>query len=247
MVILSYARRNFKEELKIHIREMFKTLNNPIGSRTFRFAGNLGIEPNHFSDAVKLAIIFHDFGKIFYQNCWSKEGYLYFTGHEQISAMFLNDFLRRLGDTYEEVPIIKLKYPMIFAVLYHHHAMGNRSPSIAPPNFSQIKPILNEFEDDTLCIMNEHELNYASVLTNAMSGFEEILKTNPLSLLLCARDTGLNVDIWKAYNRDETERSLMLLLLSILVFSDYEASQRIRGGPQSTFYRATKEFAENYL
>lgn len=246
--ILSYAKGNVKEELKVHIREMLGTLNNPAHSRAFKFASNLGTDLHCFSDAVQLAIILHDFGKIFYQDNWSRDGYLYFTGHEQISTMFLKEFLRILGDSNDEVPIVKLKYPMTFAVLYHHHAMGNRSPLISIPYLSRISPLLKEFEGDALCIMKEHELeDYTSALRGAVLRFEEVLKANPRHLLMCAKDIGLNVVIWRAYNSDEDERSLMLLLLSILVSSDYEASQKIRGGRQSTFYRATREFAENYL
>lgn len=246
--ILSYAKGNVKEELKVHIREMLGTLNSSADSRAFKFVSNLGTDLHCFSNAVQLAIILHDFGKIFYQDSWSRDGYLYFTGHEQISTMFLNEFLRILGDSNDEVPIIKLKYPMIFAVLYHHHAMGNRSPRIGIPYLSRMIPLLKEFEGDALCIMKEYELeDYRSALRDAVLRFEGFLKTNPQHLLTCAKDIGLSTVIWRAYNSDEDERSLMLLLLSILVSSDYEASQRIRGGHQSTFYRATREFAENYL
>jgi len=246
--ILSYAKGNVREELKVHIREMLRTLNSSANSRAFRFVSNIGTGLHCFGDAVRLAIIFHDFGKIFYQNNWSRAGYLYFTGHEQISAMFLKEFLRILGESDYDAPLIKLKNPIIFAVLYHHHAMGNRSIPIDISYSSRVISLLNEFKGDALCIMKEHELeDYRSALEGAVLGFEKLLKTNRLHLLACTKDMGLSTNIWKAYNRDENERSLMLLLLLILVSSDYEASQKIRGGPLSTFYRATREFADNYL
>jgi CRISPR-associated endonuclease Cas3-HD len=245
--ILSYAKGNVREELKVHTREMLRTLNSSANSRAFRFVSNLGTDLHCFSDAVRLAVIFHDFGKIFYQDSWSRDGYLYFTGHEQISATFLKEFLRILRDSDGTALLIKLKYPMLFAVLYHHHAMGSRTIQIDIYP-SRLTPLLKEFEVDALCIMKEHELeDYRSALRGTVLRFEELLKTNHQHLLMCAKDTGLSADIWRAYTSDENERSQMLLLLSILVSSDYEASQRIRGGHQSTFYRATKEFADNYL
>lgn len=242
MTIFSYANGHTKEELKDHIRAALRTTTNITNSRVFKFVENIGLDAPTFNDAIKLTIIFHDFGKIFYQDCWSKKGHLYFTGHENISAKFLNEFFRNFDS---KTCLIKFKNSMIFAVLYHHHAMGNRQISVNVVNHNRTSILLEEFERDILQIMKEHKLEYEDALKDAISRFEGLLKTRQgLSLIFGKNE--LRNTVWKAYVRGGNERSLMLLSLAILVASDYNASKR-RGGCPSAFHMAAEEFVNSYL
>lgn len=129
--ILSYYRKSkdgqeIKEFLKDHIMDGIALIDDLDNSRLGRLvAGRLQVQD--FKDLIKLAIVFHDAGKAFYQternmkeDKESGEKYLSFTGHEFISAYIADRFVKE-KNVQRFTPNL---YSVVFAVYFHHHAIG---------------------------------------------------------------------------------------------------------------------------
>jgi len=243
-MIYSYKQESGEELLKDHIEEILEILSASTDSKAFKFVEKLGILKTNFINSLKITAIFHDFGKIFYQNLWRKGG-LSFAGHERISAFILERFLDKL-DELDMIDLEKLKSPMLFAVLYHHHAMGRRWVPYGIRNISELKLLLEEFVKDASQLMEKYSLQpYLKPLKETILEFERDLESNP-NMVYELENLGLENALWESYVRGGVKRTLMLLSLSILTSLDYEAAKRRRGG-EPPFYRAVKEFIKNYL
>ncbi|MFN4337164.1 MAG: CRISPR-associated endonuclease Cas3'' [Candidatus Nitrosocaldus sp.] len=132
--IISYYRKGSdglerKEFLKDHISECLVLIEDLVDSRLGRLASSK-LYAHNFKELVKLAIVFHDAGKAFYQterNIKEErdggERYLSFMGHEFVSAYIADQFVKvkELCQTHESAQDLS---SVVFAVYFHHHAIG---------------------------------------------------------------------------------------------------------------------------
>ncbi|MEM0488573.1 MAG: CRISPR-associated endonuclease Cas3'' [Candidatus Bathyarchaeia archaeon] len=129
--ILSYYRKSrdgeeIKELLSDHIRDGIAIISDLDNSRLgWLVASRLRV--HDLKDLVKLAIVFHDAGKAFYQTERNMredkekgEKYLSFMGHEFISSYIADRFVKEKN---MQRPTPEL-YSVVFAVYFHHHAIG---------------------------------------------------------------------------------------------------------------------------
>jgi len=246
-MIYSYKQDSVEELLRDHIEEMLKVLNTLTTSKALKFVEKFEIPKADFINSLKIAVIFHDIGKIFYQENW-KEQSLSFIGHERISALFLKMFMKNLDD---EEPIIRLKDAIIFAVLYHHHAMGYRLPAFKEISTLKLNSLFEEFYEDISHLMRKYKMDFyinplhemiLEIKKNFLSSMENIH-----SLIRYAENLPFEKDIWETYLEDGIKRTLMLLSLSILISLDYESAGKTRRGNKAPFHRVTKEFIRHYL
>jgi len=235
-MIYSFRRNSIEETLKDHVKEMLRILEDSTDSKVFKFAEKLSVSKKVFHDSIKIAVIFHDSGKIFYQK---PSGNLSFPGHERASTYILDIFTKKLI----RINMLenKVRNLMLFSVLYHHHAMGERNYHIE--SSVKLKHLFEEFTRDVSELMEQYDLkSYINPLKEVITLFVEKMGCKPEATQIKEVEN----ELWDHYVNSEV-KTLMLLSLSILVSLDYEAAKKLRGGAYSPFYPAVKEFTQNYL
>jgi CRISPR-associated endonuclease Cas3-HD len=143
-----------------HIASALEIVEKAENSSLFRFAERFYPD---FKRAAKLAVVFHDSGKIFYQFKRGKEGrrYLSFKGHEYFStyilSMFANNLLEIDVENYEKDGT--LRQICTFAIFFHHHAMNVRlrKPEVKPMMFEYGMQLLDKFADEVSIFLDEVE------------------------------------------------------------------------------------------
>ncbi|NPA85911.1 MAG: hypothetical protein GXO42_00680 [bacterium] len=107
------------QPLEAHIEGALKILDRLRGKKPLRYLEALTGEQN-VEEWCALAVIFHDAGKALYR------GYS-FPGHEYLSTLLLDKYLWQLSveRSRQGGPLLNsvLQEAVIFAVLFHHHAM----------------------------------------------------------------------------------------------------------------------------
>jgi len=241
-----------KEFLVDHVKEMINLLNNFKNSRAQKF-GELLCRRLHLSSAdfesyLLQTIVLHDIGKAFYRQNLPKhisEGHLSFPGHEVVSAVITWYALERLS--------LSSMKPVIFAVLYHHHAMdverrlqGSiqrlRNPSDAVEDLKEDLEELKSFIPRTL-------------MDKLLEVLKEIGKETSWTFM---RDVSRKFKIeikrklWDVLARSNDAKSfvqkkLSLLTLSCLISLDYIAASRLRGRNVNTaFGKVVRDFYKIY-
>ena len=246
-MIYSFYREGVEESLKDHI---LLALNKVSEVRSSRLARAVD-DPDKLSKALKISVIAHDLGKAFYQV--EHKGKMSFRGHEVISAYILNNSLIELSE-WE-----KWHLPLVFSVLYHHHAMGfeNWSSNYLKYKRRGFQAALEERNGLSLLeelsqIVEEVSPEEVKEVTKVIS--EKVLELSSFkSAEEFVREVNLTVDdvrkkIWEnfTYGGDPVMRKRSLVLLSGLVTADYLASNESRGG-DSKFLRVLREFHELYM
>lgn len=252
-----------KEYLVEHVKAMINLLNNHgfKDSRAQKFGEMLYrslnlISTDFKSSLLQTAVVLHDIGKAFYGQCLPKsitEGYLSFTGHEIISTVITWYAIERL--TMEQTFSSSLTFfmkPVIFAVLYHHHAMDIekrlqesiyklRSPSEGvkdlEEDFKELKIFIpRALMDKLLEVLKEIERkNYGIFISDIARKFKSIKR-----------------DLWNLIVRSDNAESLIqkklsLLALSCLISLDYIAASKLRDqNISTTFGKVIEDFYEIY-
>ena len=239
MEIYSYKSHKAQELFGDHIRVALELINE--NSWLIRYAKK--IDANIY-EKTKLAIIFHDIGKIFYQNNYGPRG-LSFIGHEILSAVIFNKIVKNIKTDYDTIT---------FAILYHHHAMPieKRIQKILyikePKNLDKIltttckifQTILEKNGLQALVKPLENVLN--NIKNQAKNGFKQFL--------LCVKTEAksLKTHIKEKYFRNRAFRKIALILLQILVVTDYITARKNRKDTlDTTFSRAIQDFYTLYL
>ena len=129
--------KTVREELGSHIENMIQLLHLP--GNVENYLSRIGLEREVFKHALKISIVFHDLGKAYYKNniktgkCKDIPGkqrkYLSYLGHEFISTCLLYRTIQTPGtaeleSSQWENDFEFIQGAMLYAVLYHHHAMA---------------------------------------------------------------------------------------------------------------------------
>ncbi|RLI81165.1 CRISPR-associated endonuclease Cas3'' [Archaeoglobales archaeon] len=217
-------------------------------SKVARFADKLCREVD-FQDLIRLSIIFHDAGKVFYQrNFITKEErkFLSFRGHEYLSAYIFEEFRNKLIEqNLENCEKYGLYKACTFAIFYHHHAMNVRlrTPQIIEESIKNGLNLLNSFKNDVQCLFTRDELN-------ALEDAVDVIKSLPIESFLAniRREVDeTNRELWNDLIAKPEIKKLSFLTLSILLAADYSAAQKKRKSGQSMFKRALDDFYYLYL
>jgi len=202
-----------------------------------------------FQDLIRLSIIFHDAGKVFYQrNFITKEGrkFLSFKGHEYFSAYIFEEFRNKLIEqSLEDTRKYGLYKVCTFAIFYHHHAMNVRlrSPQVKNESIKEGLDLLDSFKNDIQYMLRKNELN-------ALENTVDTIKSLPAKSFLTSVRREIdetNRELWSDLVAKPDVRKLSFLTLSILLVADYSAAQKKRKSGQSMFKRALDDFYRFYL
>jgi len=257
--VLSYLREGSFEYLADHVNSCLSFLDELRESKMGRAGSTINCR---FPDSVRIAVVFHDLGKAFYEKGrWKNEGYMSFPGHELISAYILGKYeekiyekgeLYRSGDISPE-EMSEILTPSLFAVVLHHHAMDlNERLSyldrvkLRPSHFDDLKQELSLLQSDAV-LPEEREILYR-VLDEARSKVEGgALNTREIGRYV--RENVL-YGIYEYFRggREENIRmkKLCYLCLVSLVTADYMAAGEKRGG-KTKFSDVIREFHEIYM
>lgn len=255
--VLSYYKREgdkvIEEYLSEHIKACINLLSKFNGSKIERTGTFLN---KNFFDSVRLSIIFHDLGKVFY---WRREGEdtIYFTGHEVFSAYILRkfekDLKRKKLDELEEIS--KILKPALFAVAFHHHPMSIEE------RLKKINERMKWIRFTPTCLDDlKHELSY---LDNILNTEEKMLLNNVLDNIkrsieerqLRIEDVkqgfhDIDKEIFQYFiSKSDTDvalKKLSYLTLTALVCVDYISASEIRGG-KTRFSDVVEDFYRFYM
>jgi len=234
------------EYLHQHINTALSFLAGIESSRAYRLAKKYAPESD-FKELLKISIVLHDIGKVFYQNkrynlrLDHEKGicYLTFAGHEYISAKIAYDFAFAFNEQYDN-PYIDV---VTFAVLHHHHAMGgkkNRVENLRKKLQSMTQSEYIECLDKLRLILNQLLTDYKSVLEKTLAN----LGSSPIALV----DPAVHQKIYEKFvhTKKPNHRKLAFLLLDSLITCDYLAAED-RGGGVSHFHWTVHEFYNYWL
>ncbi len=247
--VLSYYRKmrngqEVKEFLREHIKESVALIEDLDNSRLNNFVVGILCVPN-FKELVKLAIIFHDSGKAFYQternmkeDMESGEKYLSFIGHEFVSAYLADRFVK------ERRKYIPDYYSIVFAIYFHHHAMGvekrekeviKRLRKTTKSEFEVMKDSLRKVLEYFL--ENEDREVLRKCLTELSAGDLNNLAFQSIRNGIYER---------MIHRTDPRFRKLSLIVLQCLLVYDYMSASN-RDNYESEFSRAISSFYEIWL
>ena len=253
-----------REELGEHIDSMVRLISLPNNVKSFLH--RIGLEENVFTQALKIAVVFHDIGKAYYQNNWRKEKckkerkrqrkYLSFMGHEFLSACILHHTLKKpsmieLESSQWEIDYDFIKGAIIYAILYHHHAMAyqerkeeilyGKNSGISQPSPEEIE-YLAHIMRETLGGKTGKKLGQQ--LTQKLP--EKIVTKN------CLENIQAKIKLPWTQNPSKmpphTPFTLQRLLLTYLLALDNTSATQARNKRRQTPYlKSIKTFTQNYL
>jgi CRISPR-associated endonuclease Cas3-HD len=249
--VLSYYKRlrngqELKEFLKDHIRDGITVMEDIDNSRLEKFVtGRLHV--HDFKDLVRLAVVFHDAGKAFYQternlreDRDSGDRYLSFTGHEFISAYIADRFVKE-KNIQGYAPDL---YSVVFAVYFHHHAIDIdrrereaifRLRHISQAEFGTAKEKLKGVLE--LFIQGEDK-GFLMKCLDRLS----ISRLNNLAL----RQIGNEIYDRMVHRPNPRLRKLSLIVLDCLIACDY-LSAKNRESSESEFSRVISKFYDTWM
>jgi CRISPR-associated endonuclease Cas3-HD len=238
----AYLYGDRKQTLREHIYSCLEALDKIKSSKIWNLVKKLcGSSAERY---IKIAVIFHDSGKILYQKNFKTKNdvkYLSFYGHEIYSTYFISEFLnakRRAIENVKQLDVLRLfKLAVIASVLYHHHAMGVRYRIKRLSKISYENVFVKEF-DKLIEDLLENPIFLSDILKNKSEGH---LSPNNVSNVV----SDLNREIWIEFVKSKKFRKTMLLFTNILLIADYMGSQD-RDGTKTEFAKVLDEFLELY-
>jgi len=250
-----------EETLDEHVREMAELLKNvetsPAGMYGSKLLAELGYGDVGFRDVILLAVLTHDFGKAFYS---PRGGKCSFRGHELISAFILQ---QASSDPQLSPRLARAMGFAIFAVLYHHHAMGIKSKYTLSISVEPAKALGNL--EGMLTVAREIGVReeWIGALAQALA---ELKKWGTEQLVREAVGGVGQAEsrYWNAMASGDREsqltKRLMFLTLASLIAVDNVAASRLREGLEGAgeqekskaskgwvFGEVSAEFYETYL
>lgn len=227
--IYSFCDGKVKERMRDHIRRALFAFN--VNSRIVRYGNS--IDPKFF-EKLKLAIIFHDFGKLIIKKI-NSEGVCTFPGHETVSGFAVYEYMRVMK--YNDID----SYQVALAVMLHHHPMNLEK---------RLEVVKNEFRNRQ--IRKEHFYKFFNEMEGVIDNNMK-LSRDQIDKIFNGSD---NVSVGKAVNdavqifkegwmkvwmmNGRKEKRVLLLLIQGLVASDYFSAKE-RGGVTG-FNKVVEEF-----
>ena len=256
MKVLSYKDDRNEELLKEHIEEGLKLINDAKESKGIKFGEKIfekykekSLKKDYkYIECLKLAWIFHDLGKVFYQKPNAKR--LIFVGHEILSTFLFKKFLSLI-----------YQYDMdfaLFSVLYHHHAMNlkNREIKMYIDNESYecaYEIFKGNYFEKIYNILTNYNLNkYSQAFNDTINEVGKFLEEYDMSIFVSNVKNNVRYvseELWKRYisGTEHEFKKLSLLTTSILNCLDYEVSKQKRKYSRSIFSEVSKEYIKYYL
>lgn len=240
-----------KERLSEHIKLALEIVKDIESSKIGRYTYKILPKLRNLHEIVKLTIVFHDIGKIFYQDnkrIINDCEVLSFKGHEFLSTWIFNEISfysnKLICESYYGLDVV---FPIKFAILFHHHAMNITTRFNTPNELDDINKIkervpivLNEigqFLDDDLKSKLK-DILIKDILNSLHSNYKMELKN-------------LLANVWrewiKADKVSSEHKKLSLILLSILIAADVLAAKKVRGNDTTIYSTTLDEFRELYL
>jgi len=223
MVLYSFYDPPIKERFRDHISLALSNVNP--GSRLVEYSKKLNAD---FDKILRLSIIFHDFGKVVFNQFEFKEGRkLTFPGHEVISCWAVYHLNENFTKEIVDRKIIAL------SVLMHHHPMGIKD------RISFLKKSNMEVNDETF------ELFFKE-LEGIYNGNVKIgsVKVSQIAWETERIYRELWKDVWM--NSSVETRKVFLLNIQGLVASDYTSANKLRGGDKG-FINVIRKFDEMFM
>jgi len=244
MVIYSYLCENVKEELDKHISNALSFYEKINSSLFVKNINSKLLEELRFRELIKYAVVFHDLGKVFYQGNFVKENCLSFIGHEFFSTILFKLHVENLAENNvldSRGAYMEFKYPILFSILYHHHAMGysRRLRKLSEIRFDR-EIIEKHIENDVPKIM----VHYVSKneVGNVVENLKLILeKTVENSAIVLEETYSIGADVWKTLETYPKLKKLALATLTILIILDYLSAYEGRKGPKLKFYNILEQ------
>lgn len=221
--VLSYSSDRLKEYLAEHVNSCLRYWEELRSSHLGKFGLKLS---KRFEDIIRISIVFHDFGKVFYKGTS-------FRGHEVISTYMLDEYRRELTMSSWKTEG-KLLYPSLFATLFHHHPMGlrRRMETInVRLDASRIEDLKEELTHLSRKALLPEELEVlGETLEGIKSKIERGMRINDVKRYV--GEIKRNIFEYFIGGREEeiTIKKLSYLSLVILVIADYLAAEERRGG-----------------
>jgi len=239
-----------KEFLVDHVKEMISLLNNFKNSRAQKFGEllcrSLRLSSVDFESYLLQTIVLHDIGKAFYRQNLPRhisEGHLSFPGHEVISAVITWYASERLFS-------FSMK-PVIFAILYHHHAMDveKRFESIR-----WLRKPLSAVEDLKEDLEELKSFIPRALMDKLLEILGEIRKEASWTFISDIRIKFREIKrkLWDVLARSDDaklflQKKLSMLMLSCLISLDYIAASRLRGENVTTIFgKVVRDFYKIY-
>jgi CRISPR-associated endonuclease Cas3-HD len=184
-----------------------------------------------FSTMLRLAIIFHDFGKVIFNQNYKGEGKMSFEGHETISAWLF----------YKAFSNYHWRKTVALSILLHHHPMNvlergkrlyNSQMELNSESIQLFKNECGEFIDNELNIIWPENL---------------LVKVQKISVEVHDK-YGIRSELWKDVwmNATQQDRKVFLLLSQGLIAADYYSASFIRGKSHTQFENAIYEFIRQF-
>jgi len=197
-----------------------------------------------FKKAIDYSIVLHDIGKIYYQSSIVKKKdreYLVFTGHELLSALITRKlffkYLKNIDVSDEKIDYFRsvFQFPVVFSILFHHHAMNISRRRKAIDNYLVIKDITPYLDNlrETLFFIDK---DYRDDILNITY---EIAKTKLPKVKL--EINGLLKETWRYYINGGYGSKILLFLLSLLLTLDYKSCVK-RGDSETKFKKVIERY-----
>ena len=201
---------------------------------------------NDFADVLSMAAALHDIGKAVVRYVRRRRGCVHysFIGHEAVSA----HVVARVMDSGGLLGEGWVARAPVFAVLYHHHAMGTerriraRGYGVPEPQVSGPEELADLMAEAVSWLPSRVRQAVEAVAPEVA---EEILR-NPSEVMARVRES-VEKDLWVHAVSRRGGLSLYAASLAAVVAADYLTAGRARRAPVSGFARAALGFATYYL
>lgn len=245
MEILSYRWEEggelVEERLADHIKVALEVVDSIERTRAGNYAAKLGFPD--FKNAVRLSIILHDSGKIFYQ---LRRKQMSFRGHEYYSTLISDYFFRELIrleiEKAEEYGL--MRNICNFAIFFHHHAMNVRSrvPIISEEAIELGVSLLQNFVHEVKPQMGERE-------TKALETAADIISERKSAINHSTEEyvNEVRKEVWRGMVSDSKVKKLCYLTLTTLMVADNISAQQNRKSKRTRFYSVMEEFRRLYM
>ena len=232
------------EPLLDHLRGVGDILSGAGGAVLGRYLRRRHGLGEDFTNYLALAGYLHDIGKAVVRRVWRRECVRYsFRGHEAVSAYVVARLLQEAS-----VDSIVVEAAPVFAVLYHHHAMGTER-RVTIEDLERIRPQVSTPEELVELIVEairplpkSLRLSLEAAVPDAA---EEVMRDLGSVIAFVRGD----LDDWLWYAAASKEGGFAVLMASVaaLVAADYVTAAAARKAPRSGFSAAALEFARYYL
>jgi CRISPR/Cas system-associated endonuclease Cas3-HD len=260
-VIYSYYEEgpefSVREKLVDHVDECMKIVSNFNNSRIYRYLMKIPFEWSvNPSDAIRLMIVFHDVGKVFYQKNYEYDDernvkYLSFKGHEFLSFHIFEEFSNKFVKSDADDNILSA---CSFSILFHHHAMNPEQRgkvrlkydiTLEDLKLDELRSLLIKF------LKGKRELealdNVFDTLIEKIKGYRSV-KMFVEDITYASLKGSRYKSIWDSFVSCSTFKKISLIFLTALLTVDYLSAYRLRGGSEpSEFHKVLMEFHNYYL